>query len=352
MIFLSLSLEIDRQNNSILTRATFCRLFRLLSIFSFQKVMNLFRLYGSFYFSRITRKAVHWGMPWSISIEPTTACNLSCPECPSGLKKFTRPTGNMSFENFKIIIDRQSKYLIWLILYFQGEPFLNTHFFEFVRYAKKKRIFTTTSTNGHYLSKSLAQKTVESGLDQLIISLDGLDSATYKKYRIGGNFEKVMDGIKNLVEAKKAAKVNHPYLIVQFIVFKSNEHQIKEVKRLKNELDVDKVELKTAQFYDFEQGKDLMTSLNQFSRYAETESGQYKIKNRLKNRCLRMWQGNVVTWDGDVVPCCYDKDAEHRFGNLISTDFQTIKSGEKYKTFRQQILNERAQIDICKNCPE
>lgn len=328
------------------------RSYRFIKVITWGKLWNLFLLYSSFYFSRITRKAFHWGMPWSLSVEPTTSCNLSCLECPSGLKKFTRPTGQMSFENFKTIIDKQHKWLIWLILYFQGEPFLNTHFFEFVRYAKKKKIFTTTSTNGHYLSKTLARKTVESGLDQLIISLDGLDADTYQKYRIGGNFEKVMDGIKNLVEAKKEAGVSHPYLIVQFIVFKSNEHQLKEVKKLKKELGIDQVELKTAQFYDFEKGKDLMTSLNRFSRYAETESGEYKIKNKLRNRCLRMWQGSVITWDGNVVPCCYDKDADHKFGNLIDDDFKDIKNNADYSAFRQQILDDRSQTEICRNCPE
>lgn len=335
-----------------MTPASIQRIFSLLRVFSLRKVGNLALLYGSFYWSRLSRKAIHKGMPWSLSIEPTTNCNLSCPECPSGLKQFTRPTGHMTYKNFKTIIDKQHKWLIWLILYFQGEPFLNTHFFKFVRYARQRHIFTTTSTNGHFLSKALAKKTVESGLDQLIISLDGLDAETYKTYRIGGNFDKVMEGIKNLVEAKKEARVSHPYIIVQFIVFKSNQHQIKQVKQLKKELGVDKIELKTAQFYAYEQGKDLMTDLDRFSRYTQSQNGNYILKNKLKNRCLRMWQGSVITWDGDVVPCCYDKDAEHRFGNLIETDFKEIKNNKSYTAFRQQILNDRSQIEICRNCPE
>jgi radical SAM protein with 4Fe4S-binding SPASM domain len=330
----------------------FLRLFKLASVFTFRKILNLSLLYSSFYLSKVPGKARHWGEPWSLSIEPTTSCNLSCPECPSGLKKFTRPTGQMNLSNYKTIIDKQYRYLIWLTLYFQGEPFLNTHFFEFVRYARKKNIFTATSTNGHFLSPNLAKKTVESGLDQLIISLDGLDAESYKKYRIGGNFEKVMSGIRNLVKAKIEAGVSHPYLIVQFIVFKSNEHQIKEVKRLKKELGVDKVEIKTAQFYNFEKGKDLMTSVAKYSRYKEARKGEFQIKHKLKNRCLRMWQAAVITWDGDVVPCCYDKDADHKFGNLIEADFKDIKNNTKYSNFRQQILDDRSQIEICRNCPE
>lgn len=340
------------KNTKRLIYSFIVRSYRFLKVFTLRKLWNLLLLYTSFYLSRISRKAIHWGMPWSLSVEPTTACNLSCPECPSGLKQFTRPIGQMTFENFKTIINKQHKWLIWLILYFQGEPFLNTHFFEFVRYAKEKKIFTTTSTNGHYLSKSLAKKTVESGLDQLIISLDGLDAETYKKYRIGGNFNTVMDGIKNLVEAKQIAAVSHPYIIVQFIVFKSNEHQIEKVKQLKKDLGVDKVELKTAQFYNYENGKDLMPSNTAFARYEEIKQGEYQIKNKLKNRCLRMWQGSVITWDGDVVPCCYDKDADYKFGNVVERDFKEIKNNAAYSNFRQQILTDRSQHEICRNCPE
>ncbi|OYT17692.1 MAG: hypothetical protein B7C24_01220 [Bacteroidetes bacterium 4572_77] len=158
----------------------FSYFFALLKILSIAKILNLFKLYSSFFYAKITGHIIHKGSPWSLSIETGTSCNLSCLECPSGQKQFSRPTGYLSLQDFKTIIQKQKKYLIWLILYFQGEPYMNRDFFAMVKYAKLLKIFTTSSTNGHFLNKSNAKKTIESGLDQIIISLDG---AT-KKFKI------------------------------------------------------------------------------------------------------------------------------------------------------------------------
>lgn len=78
-------------------------------------------------------------MPVSISIEPTTACNLRCPECPSGLRSFTRPTGNIKFELFKRTIDQMHSHVMQLNFYFQGEPFIHPQFCDMVSYAHSKK---------------------------------------------------------------------------------------------------------------------------------------------------------------------------------------------------------------------
>ena len=96
----------------------------------------------------------------ALSIEPTTACNLGCPECPSGLKQFSRKTGNLSLQLNKKIIDELQDHLFYINYYFQGEPFINPNFFELVTYANSKNIFCATSTNGHFLSDENCQKTV------------------------------------------------------------------------------------------------------------------------------------------------------------------------------------------------
>ena len=327
-------------------------LFRLSQSFSLTKIYNLIKLYASYYSSILSGKIKHKGEPWSLSIETGTFCNLSCLECPSGQKQFTRPTGYMSLESFKTIIDKQKKYLIWLILYFQGEPYLNKSFFQMVSYAKANNIFTTTSSNGHFLDTENAKKTVESGLDRIIISLDGLDQETYEKYRVGGNYNTVIDGIKNLVQAKKQLKSHHPYIVIQFIVFKTNEHQLSRVKGLKKELGIDKVEIKTAQIYSSNDDNELLPSQEKHRRYIQNKNGEWEIKTKAKNRCNRMWRAAVISWDGDVVPCCYDKDADYKMGNLLENSFKQIKNAEKYQKFRQQVFSDRSKIDICRNCPE
>lgn len=325
---------------------------RLFKVLSWPKIKNLFWIYSSYYYSTLSKNTIHKGEPWSLSVETGTSCNLSCLECPSGQNQFTRPTGNMSLENFQMIIDKQKKYLIWLILYFQGEPFLNKSFFQMVSYAKANNIFTSTSTNGHFLNPSNAEKTVESGLDRIIISLDGLDQETYEKYRIGGDFKTVIQGIKNLREAREKLKSSTPFIVVQFIVFKTNEHQLNELKKLKKELIVDKIEIKTAQIYSSSDSNQLIPDNEKHSRYQQNENGTWQIKGKLPNRCNRMWRAAVITWDGQVVPCCFDKDADYKMGNILESSFQEIKTSNEYNEFRQQVFSDRSKIDICKNCSE
>ena len=140
---------------------------------SFRKAINALKVLISYYRSKWTGRPYQWGLPISISIEPTTSCNLRCPECPSGLRQFTRPTGMLKNDFFRQTVDQLEDSLLYLIFYFQGEPFLNPQFLDMVRYASDRGIYTATSTNAHYLKDEVARKTVESGLDRLIISIDG-----------------------------------------------------------------------------------------------------------------------------------------------------------------------------------
>jgi pyruvate-formate lyase-activating enzyme len=123
-----------------------------------RRVFNGLLVLSSYYVSKWFKRPVQWGLPVSLSFEPTTSCNLRCPECPSGLRAFTRPTGMLNESFFEKTIDSLSTRLIYLIFYFQGEPYLNPVFLEMVRYASKKKIYTATSTNGHYLVRRVWQK--------------------------------------------------------------------------------------------------------------------------------------------------------------------------------------------------
>lgn len=258
----------------------------------------------------------------------------------------------MTLELFQKVIDEQHRHLLYLILYFQGEPFLNKHFFDFVKYAHQKKIYTATSTNAHYLNDENAKKTVQSGLDRLIISIDGVTQKAYENYRIGGKIDKVIEGTENIIRWKKILKSKTPHVIFQFLVVRQNEHQIEELKQLAKALGVDEVALKTAQIYDYENGSPLLPENEKYSRYKKLESGKFAIKNKLLNQCWKMWHSSVVTWDGRVVPCCFDKDAQHQMGKLGDASFREIWFGGRYRRFRKAILRSRATIDICKNCTE
>jgi radical SAM protein with 4Fe4S-binding SPASM domain len=326
--------------------------FNFVSKLSVQRVWNMAKVTASFYVTDWTRKPIQWGLPFTISIEPTTACNLRCPECPSGLRAFTRPTGNLKEDFFKKTIDEVYNNLIYLIFYFQGEPYINPKFLDMVKYANNKGIYTITSTNGHFLSKENARKTIESGLDRLIISVDGTTQETYESYRIEGKLENVLQGARNLVAAKREMKSKTPHIIFQFLVVKPNEHQIPDIYKLAEEIGVDEVKLKTAQVYDFENGNDLIPTQDQYARYRQMPDGKWRVKNNLANHCWKLWHACVITWDGLVVPCCFDKDAQYRLGDLKQKTFKDVWQSAAYQNFRRRLLGGRDQIDICTNCTE
>ena len=184
----------------------------LLSKLTVPRIWNAVKVLLSFYLSRFTRKPIQWGLPVSISFEPTTSCNLRCPECPSGLRAFSRPTGMLKKDFFTETIDDIHKHLLYLIFYFQGEPYLNPSFLDMVKYASSKGIYTATSTNAHYLTEEAARKTVESGLDRLIISIDGTTQDVYEQYRVGGKLEKVLEGTRNIIKWRKELNSKTPFI--------------------------------------------------------------------------------------------------------------------------------------------
>lgn len=317
-----------------------------------RRLYNASKLLASFYATKYSRRPIQWGSPMTISIEPTTACNLRCPECPSGLRAFTRETGNLKSDFFRKAIDELYKDLIYLIFYFQGEPYINPNFLDMVKYAHDKGIYTITSTNGHFLNDENARKTIESGLDRMIISVDGTTQEVYENYRKQGKLEVVLQGARNMVKWKKKLNSTTPHLIFQFLVVKPNEHQIPEIYRLAQEIGIDEVKLKTAQVYDYENGNPLIPTIDKYSRYTQQENGTYRVKNELLDHCWKLWHACVISWDGLVLPCCFDKDADHRLGDMKTDSFKDIWHGEAYQSFRRMLLGGRDKIDICTNCTE
>ena len=326
----------------------------LLSKLTARRVWNGGKVLSSYYLSKWTKKAVQWGYPVSISFEPTTSCNLRCPECPSGLRSFTRPTGMLQNDFFRDTIDQLSKELLYLIFYFQGEPYLNPAFLDMVAYASGKGIYTATSTNAHYLNDQNAKRTVESGLDRLIISIDGTTQDVYEQYRVGGQLEKVLEGARNIVKWKKELKSKTPFVFFQFLVVKPNEHQLEEIRQTGRRRSA-----WTRSGSRRHRSMIIrMTPINSspptknIAATGRMRKGNMRSRTTLDNHCWRLWHATVITWDGLVVPCCFDKDAQHPLGDLKGKPFKEIWHNEQYVNFRRQILQSRKNIDICANCSE
>jgi len=323
---------------------------KLLKYISFKKAYNFFRIFVGYYLSRILKKPVVWAYPYSVTTEPTNQCNLNCLECPTGNKFTTVPKGKMDFNIYKKIIDNVKSYVIYQMLYFQGEPFLHADLFKMIQYSDANNIYTSLSTNGHFLNKENSIKIIKSGLKKIIISVDGITQESYEKYRVGGKLHVVLKGIKNLTQAKKTLRSQYPKIIIQFLVFSHNENEISEIKALSKELSVNKLEIKSAQI---NQAKNygLIPKKEKYARYKKIDS-KYYIKSKLRNKCFRLWSTLVITWNGSVIPCCFDKNNNYKMGNIINSDTLKIWGSEDFNNFRNALLKNRKGIEICCNCSE
>ena len=299
----------------------------------------------SFLQDSLTGKIDIKGMPVTTGIELTNCCNLNCPECSSGSGAMTRIRGFMDISLFDKIINELKPYLLNLNLYFQGESMLHPQFFSFI--ARSGKLRTIVSTNGHFLSKENSEKITLSGLRELIVSLDGMDQQTYSAYRKNGDIEKVFEGIRNVSEAKRRNSSSLK-IVIQFLVNRLNEHQIPEIKRYAHKMNTS-LKLKSMQINSEGNFTAWLPSAGKFRRY-ELNDGGYKLRNAYPNRCARLWFSPVVTWDGKVLPCCFDKDADHIMGDLNEDSFREIWNGPKYRSFRKSLLSGRKMIDICRNC--
>jgi radical SAM protein with 4Fe4S-binding SPASM domain len=258
----------------------------------------------------------------------------------------------LELDSFKKMTDALHKDLVYMLMYFQGEPYLNPRFLDMAAYAAKKGVYVATSTNAHYLNDKNAEATVRSGLQEVLISIDGATQETYEQYRIGGNLEKVKEGTRKLVEWREKLDSETPVILLQFLVTGANEHEIADIEALGKELGVDKVVFKTAQIYDYENGHPLIPKNEQYSRYRKNAKGRFELKNKLKNQCWKLWMGAEITWDGRVLPCCFDKDAKYEMGKLPEMEFKAIWRSKAYDAFRASVLKDRKSIDICTNCSE
>lgn len=317
---------------------------KVLSYQGFARCWNIAKVTAGYVASALRGRLIECGKPFTASIEPANYCNLRCAQCPTGLGLISKQRESMSLEKFKKAVNSMLPELTYLNLYFQGEPFLNKELHKMVEYATKYGIITSISTNGHFITPERADALKKAGLDKLIVSLDGIDQKSYEKYRRGGDFNRVLEGITNAV----AAELN---VELQCLLLSTTENIQNQVTSLGKRLGVNRVTFKRAQFYSSDS---LMPENERYSRY---KKGTLNLKKALKNRCWRVISGVVINTNGDVLPCCYDKNAAHSYGNILESGatknaFHEILHSQKALDFKREVFSNRRCIHICTNCTE
>jgi radical SAM protein with 4Fe4S-binding SPASM domain len=282
----------------------------------------------------------------------------------------------MSLELFKKIIDDLGKYLVRIHLYKWGEPFLNNDVYEMIRYAHNHHIVTYVSTNFTLFSDEAAERLIASGLDEIILSIDGVSQESYEKYRVGGDFRKVIDNISILVNAKRRRRSFRPFIMWQFIVFKHNEHEVETAKQMAKELGVDGISFMPAmvpinnreeaerwlpldskyQRYDVKKMEEVWSAqeMQKFPTNGKSESDT-RERSHLKRKvgCPWLWTQTSINWDGTVSPCCDIFDSSFDFGTMADKPFKDVWNNEKYRASRR--FSSKGKLGglrtICMECP-
>jgi radical SAM protein with 4Fe4S-binding SPASM domain len=191
--------------------------------------------------------------PYWLTIDPTNFCQLRCPFCPTGAERKVRAKAILKMDDYRRVLDELGPTLLHIDFMNWGEPLLHPHLFDMIAYAKKFDVDTLVSTNFNDFDEEAAEKMVLSGLDAVILSIDGLTQKTYEKYRVRGDYDKVIRNLKLLVKKKKELGRSNPYIIWQFLVFKHNEHEAEKVREFAKDLGVDTVGV-TPAFLPFRPG--------------------------------------------------------------------------------------------------
>ena len=317
---------------------------------TWRKVLNLVRTEFELRRGRVRLT----GAPFEWEIDTTNICQLKCPLCHTGLGNIRRDQGVMHYDLFTKIVDQIQHSALWLTLYSWGEPFLNPRIHDFVGYAHDRGLATIISSNlNRPLTEQMAEDIIRSGLDVMVISLDGVTQEVYEQYRVNGHLSRVLENIRLLARKKQELGMTTPYLEWQFIVMRQNEHQMDDARRLARELGVDDIVFKKVDFPH--QMEDAAVAEQWLPTSLEYQRGNAfdKPYEEQGERCWRLWRSAVVNWDGGLSPCCYLTDKAQDFGDVTTHSIRAIWNGEAYTAsrglFREDFTPTRAVG--CMHCP-
>ena len=277
-------------------------------------------------------------LPTRLMLEPTRRCNLRCPLCITGRGQVVAAP-DLSVDSFRMILDQFAAGCRSIIFHNFGEPLLNRQLPAMIAYAKQAGVeFTSLSTNATLLNDWWCQALATCGLDEIVVCVDGLTQETYAKYRVGGKLAKVNAGIRRLVDRTREVEA-HLEVVMQFIVFKHNEHETDRVRDHAAGLGVHKVAIK------------ISGSATRSEEFRPTNAA-YLAVNRSGQRSgpLSDWvfKTLVVNCDGEVMPCCWaGHKSEYSMGNVFRQSIAEIWNSDRYRTLRQAVTARENLWRLC-----
>ncbi|MDP8216764.1 MAG: radical SAM protein [Candidatus Kaelpia imicola] len=307
--------------------------------------------------SKFLRKTKLSYLPYRLGIEPGNICNLKCPLCPTGSGDLSMKKGFMELTLFKKIVDEIKGSISSLNFYSWGEPLLNPDFISMIEYVKKvnSSIYVTTSTNLNINNRDLLVSLVRSGIDKIIVSCDGITAESYLKYRVGGDFNLVMNNLKFIHDIEK--RYNKSIVLWNFMVFKHNEKEVEKAIQLAKSLEVNldigkmrvslKDDIMKTHSENIEKYKEWIPDSPEYSGYDKEKN----IPKKIIKTCIKPWQEISINWDGKVFPCCGVYGDFFSLGNVKDSSIREVWNNELYRIARHEILNKKVKVKtICGIC--
>jgi radical SAM protein with 4Fe4S-binding SPASM domain len=291
------------------------------------------------------------GMPINYFIDPINICNLRCPLCPTGRGVLARPPGRMALADLKQIVDEIAPYAYRIELYNWGEPLLHPDIFAMIKYVSQRRISVGLSSNLNRLDAQMARRLVESGLSQLVVSIDGVTQESYATYRRRGQLHRVLENLQLLIATKKELQSRTPFIVWRMLVGKHNEHEVGAVRRTAYQMGVDAF-VTSVLFIDTADPEQIKQWLPTNPAYSPYDYEEETPTNRWD--CHELWESMVINWDGGVAPCCWLHDPQFDFANVSEQSVRAIWNGPHYQSARRVIGMRREKPDdmatICHRC--
>lgn len=295
--------------------------------------------------------------PLKLTVDPTNVCQLRCPLCPTGLQVHDRDTGHAQLQMLASLLDEVGDYLFFIDFFNWGEPLLNPRIEEFIQLATSKRVVSTISTNLSLpLTDARIRRIIESGLGEMIVSLDGASSETYEVYRRRGKFDLVCENMRRFVEAKRGMGSTSPLITWQFLVFGYNEHEVEQARAMASEIGVDRIVVRQA-FLDVDryplapEEKETIANWKPKTTLYQIETGG---PEKIHSRCGWHYTSSAINWDGTVAPCCTVFEKQHDFGVLGKNGgYMEIVNNEAFRSVRERFAGKRKEpvALVCEHCP-
>jgi MoaA/NifB/PqqE/SkfB family radical SAM enzyme len=252
--------------------------------------------------------------PIVVKVEPTNVCNFRCPGCRTGSREDTSPRGRVALDDFRTIVDRTAKHALKLILYMWGEPLIHPDIVAMIRYAAAKNLCVQISSNLNVFRPGDAEALVDSGLEHLIVAMDGVSQEVYETYRVGGRVQTVVDNVRAVLQARQQRRRRSPRVELQYIAFPHNRHEIPQMRELAAGL-----------------GVDVLTIIDSAADpRPSTPPGDGPAARG--DSCNMLWMMGCFNWDGSFSPCCDSVDDS--FGNILQSDLATLWNSDKMRKSR------------------